>query len=1170
MSRPDQAADGPAIPAVFDLAAPLPAGRLAVEASAGTGKTFALATLAARYVAERGIPVGSVLVVTFTRAAAAEVKDRVRRRLVEFASALSSTQEPEDRLLSALWRTDRQLRLGRVRRALTDFDSATITTIHGFAQQVLATAGSSVPTDPEAVLFDDAGRAALQAATDILVAESASPGADIDDLPGLEELYQAVKLAMDNPAALLVPSADPRESSPKAARLRRLVDRVIREVDRRRRAAGTLGFDDLLTRLKEALEGEAGPPLRHLLRSRYSVALIDEFQDTDPVQWSIFDAVFGADPTGDDPRSVLVLVGDPKQAIYAFRGANVHTYLQAVHGDGIARSSLTVNWRSDGRVLRATDLLLSGVTFGDSRIGFRPVVAAESNLSSSARRVDGSELPGLSIRLTDGPNVARQTKSPGVALDAPGTRSVFAETAAYIKELLETVDIPDPGGNGRRRRLRPDDIAVLVSANAEAAVARRALSDLGIAAVVARGENVLRSPAAAQWHLLLAATARPQDPRRARAYALSWFAGWQADRVADGDGHELVSVQEKLHDWAEYLSAHGTAPFVGRVLSETAVAARVLARADGDRDMTDLDHVGELLVHAGGTPTTPVALLGAFEALDADYSSSDAEADVAARRVESDADAVAVMTTFVAKGLEFPVVCCPTLWKPNGVKVDANVWWDETSGRRVIDVASREKWGTVAEHSRRRELAEREALGVNLRVLYVALTRARHHTALWWLPVAKAGTTGLGRVLFARDGDGRIDPTAFEEPTRPFSGGEAIAKLAPLVARSGGCVEVVSVDDPGSGGTRWAGNAKAARGVLSVSELRRRPDRTARRWSFTAITASRADAQRRGGPPEGLSRLGVAVPDDLALFATTGGYDEGFDDEAVRFDSAVPGDESTPLPLGGFAGSAEFGTLVHETLERVDFTAEDLAAEVDRVLVDRLRRSPVEVDRARLGEGLVSVLSTPLGPLFEGSALRGIGRADRIDEMTFDLTLGRAGVAATDADLGALIADHLGEGDPLRDWAAKLREGPFSALLAGHLTGSIDLVARTRSAQGFERYVVCDYKTNRLAPPSRQAQPGDFAPQRLGLAMAEHDYPLQGLLYAVALHRYLRWRLDGYDPSAHLGGVAYLFVRGMQGPDTPVHGGTPNGLFVWRPSPDLIVAVSDLLDGSHAPLRRPR
>ncbi|MCZ7631497.1 MAG: UvrD-helicase domain-containing protein [Microthrixaceae bacterium] len=201
MSRPTDPRDDSEIEP-FDPTGAIPSGRMAIEASAGTGKTHALATLATRYIAELGIPVRELLIVTFTRAAASELKDRVRRRLVEAAEALGSESPPDDELLAHLQRTDRRIRAERVATALAEFDSATITTIHGFATQVLGTLGSSVGTDPDAVLVDDSSELTAQAAADVLVAEAIRrerTGAASDDLPTLETLRNAATLVLGNP-----------------------------------------------------------------------------------------------------------------------------------------------------------------------------------------------------------------------------------------------------------------------------------------------------------------------------------------------------------------------------------------------------------------------------------------------------------------------------------------------------------------------------------------------------------------------------------------------------------------------------------------------------------------------------------------------------------------------------------------------------------------------------------------------------------------------------------------------------------------------------------------------------------------------------------------------------------------------------------------------------------
>ena len=163
---------------------------------------------------------------------------------------------------------------------------------------------------------------------------------------------------------------------------------------------------------------------------------------------------------------------------------------------------------------------------------------------------------------------------------------------------------------------------------------------------------------------------------------------------------------------------------------------------------------------------------------------------------------------------------------------------------------------------------------------------------------------------------------------------------------------------------------------------------------------------------------------------------------------------------------------------------------------------------------------------------------------------------------------HLPKDDPLRSWAQRLSSGLFGVELAGHLTGSIDMVVRVRDATGENsaaRFVVVDYKTNTLAEQGREPRLHDYHPDRLPAAMAEHHYPLQALLYSVALHRYLRWRVPGYEPGEHLGGIAYLFVRGMVGAATPLVEGCPHGVFSWQVPPALVTALSQLLEGTEVP-----
>ena len=1158
----------------FELHGPLPRGRLAIEASAGTGKTFTLATLAARYIAEQGVSVGELLIVTFTRAAAAELKDRVRARLVEFQSLLETDQltdsQAKDKVASQLWDTSpvlRAQRLGFVDAALSEFDTATITTIHGFAQQVLGSMGSAVSADPMAKLQDDAKPMIRQVVTDVLVAEAVSDRHEADLVPTLAVLTASVELAMGNPGAELVPQSNDVTAGAAATLRRELVDQVCAEVARRRRDAATMSFDDLLVILRDSVLDEAlGAAARQVIASRYRVAMIDEFQDTDPVQWEIFDALFGQHHAVTQSENDLILVGDPKQAIYAFRGANVHTYLQAVGSPGTAKSTLSTNWRSDPQVLRSVEELFKGVTFGDSQIGFVPVGWPEAHNSRSIKLNSGAPLAAMSIRLVDGEGVTRRKSGNRSLSTAEGAEHVFHDLVDHIRTLLETSQIPDEQAQGGYRPLRPDDVAVLVHSHREAATIRSHLTDASIPAVLTKGDDVLQSDAGFQWHCLLRALARPSDSKRARALALSWFGGLEITELAALTDRDLSDRQEQIRSWADSLISSGVASMIASVWGESSVVSGVLSHADGDREMTDLDHIGELLVLASPRRTTPAALLELFEQLAAGNDEGDSDADVAARRVESEASSVQIMTTFTSKGLEFPVVCCPTLWRPNSVKTKQNIWWDEDLGKRVIDIASDLEWGPTEERSARSDASVRELVGTSLRVMYVAMTRARHHTALWWLPVDKGDATGLGRVLFARDEHGDIDPDAFDSTNVELRfGEEAVTFLKPLQDRSNGELEVVLVDAGRGAPRRWSGRDVPGTDPLASARLNRDLPRDSRRWSFTAITEG-AHGNWSLDPTDVSSGDGGVADEREQVSVGVGSLDApaGASNPDTVTPDAPAGASAADLvlPLGNIEGGAGFGSLVHEVLEVVDFTSPSLAEDIGEAIDSAQMRNPWDVDRDGLVAGLMAAIDTPLGELFGGRELRRLEANNRLNELSFDFGLAANGIAPTAADIGELVQRHLGDSDLLHNWASTLSGADFNERLAGHLTGSIDLVARITSPGEAERYVVCDYKTNRVAPPGVTPTIDMFHPQRLAQPMAEAHYPLQALLYSVALHRYLRWRMRDYDPHVNLGGVGYLFVRGMIGSGTPTVDGVPHGVFEWHPPVELITELSDLLDGA--------
>jgi exodeoxyribonuclease V beta subunit len=1130
-------------PAHYRVDGPLPPpGRVIVEASAGTGKTYALAALATRLVAEGEVGIDELLVVTFTRAAAAELRDRIRRRLVGAARLLSMAPGPErdtavgtDQLHQVLSRGPAEevdARRGLLERAVMDFDTATITTIHGFCNQVLLTLGVTGAFNPDAVLVQDTRQLIRGVCTDVMAERSLAgrPWKSVTKLTGW------VGCVLNNPG-LRIEARSGKEDDLVA---RDLVDLAARQVRDRLVATGSVSFDGLLENVRDALADD--PSLARRIADQFPAALIDEFQDTDPVQWDLFRCIYTGDDGADRPGTRLILVGDPKQAIYAFRGGDIHTYLAAVER-AATTLSLPTNWRSDGAVLRAMNALCGGLTLGDDRIEYLQVEASPAHQDRRLVGRNGTPLPALDLRCVLGEDLERN-QSGGIVPEA-GIRAAVPDLVERIAALL------DGGATVDGRPIEARDVAVLVHAHRWSPVVQRALAHRGIPAVISGGSSVAESPAAEQWQILVDALVRPADASRARALALSWFAGWEPEAVAGTGGAgddpaatDLAALQARAESWATVLRDQGVAALVAAVWRDGGVAARLLATADGERNLTDLEHLGELLHAAsGGHALGPESLRALLDGLAAGTDDDD-DPEAIKRRIASDAAAVTVMTAHAAKGLEFPVVCCPTLWSLR-VRAGQRVFHDDDTGERVLDVSAS---STLKAVKPAHAAARREIQGQNDRLTYVALTRAVHQTVLWWCPAGDAGDTALAAALF-----GRVD----EEADLPEEA-DTVKVLRRRVAGLGlgdevaiGLVDVG--EDRSTVPTRAAvGSAgpdvETAPGSWQVATLGRDLDRRAGRWSFTAVT-SRADDDdhRRAQDP-----VDTGVP-------------VGVDPDDPSLGDAGAGDEQRPPPpvlFDGLGAGAAFGTLVHDVFEHLDFTG-DVTADVARYLGDRPWALDDPASVPALSTAIAAAVRTPLGDAFGGVRLADVADPDRLDELDFELPLGIDRSVAV-SEIGALVLDHVGHDDPIGPWARDLAGGMIDVDLAGYLTGSIDLVLRLSGPSGSPRdarFCVVDYKTNRLGTWGEPDVVANYHPDRLAPAMAEHHYPLQFLLYSVALHRYLRWRLPDYAPDRHLGPAGYLFVRGMVGEDTPVVGGRTSGVFDWTAPAGLVPALSDLLHG---------
>jgi exodeoxyribonuclease V beta subunit len=1095
------------VTAPFDLTGQLPRGVTVLEASAGTGKTYTIAALAARYVAE-GTPLEHLLLVTFTRLATGELRERVRERLVAVERGLAEPAGSEDEVVRLLAGGDVPLARQRLARAIEGFDGATIATIHEFCGEVLGGLGIQGDVDRRSTLIEDPRELIEQVVDDLYAQRFALR----EDPPAFSraDAGRIAALAIANPTAPIEP--DGGGTTPAAMRAR-FAARVREELDVRKRRLGLLTFDDLLVRLCDALTGSGSAEVAARLRDRYRVVLVDEFQDTDPVQWEIMETAFG------HPEGALVLIGDPKQAIYSFRGADVYAYLRARHLAG-TEATLATNWRSDADLLRAYDALFDGARLGHPGIAYRQVQAARP-----ARRLSGAPVPeALRVRLVDAAQPGLRLTGRGLPTAETAREHIAADLAADVVRLLRS------GARVDGEPTRPGHLAVLVRRNKTAEQIQAALGAVGVPAVINGAGSVFGTPAAGEWVRLLEALERPASQARARSAALTDFLGWDAERVARADDDEWEDVYRRLHEWAGVLRDRGVASLVEAVTLGERLPERVLRRLEGERTLTDLRHVGELLHAAASAEQLGVAALGAWLRRRVQEAAAGEMDEERTRRLESDAQAVQVLTIHRAKGLEFGVVYCPDLWEP-GFLTDQKHPLDfhdpAHSDERRIDVAAAGR-----DHQRHWEQHRAETRGEDLRIAYVALTRAKHQAVVWWAGTTKSKESALGRLLFARDEDGTIRTAA---PATP-SDADARARFTEVAAQASGCVSVeASVLRPG--GT-WSPPQEPV-DLLAAATWDRELDRRWRRTSYSDITAVAHEA-RVGSEPEE-----PAVADEPeAASPVAAGAGAGDGDDALR---AIPSRLSA-MPMG-----VAVGTLVHRVFETTDFAAADLEGEIAARVGEAVAWRPVELgDPATVAEGLAAAIATPTGA---GFALRDVPRAARLDELGFELPLAGGDAPLGDvtlAGIAAALRAHLPAGDPLAGYADRLADPGLRSAVRGYLTGSLDLVVRA----GGGRWWVVDYKTNWLGEPDEPLTAWHYRPAALALEMERRHYGLQAILYAVALHRYLRWRLPGYDAARDFGGVLYLFVRGMSGPGTP-----QAGVFAWHPPAALLDALSAVVEG---------
>ena len=1213
--------NNPQAPAALDVFACPLAGVNLIEASAGTGKTWTICGLYLRLLLEEKFSVQQILVVTFTNTATAELRERIRTRLLELLEflngATSRATDPFIRTLAddLLQRegTSKQDLTARLELALHSFDEAAIFTIHGFCQRALAdnpfAAGLPMRTElvesdrdllmeavydfwrrhianesmtPELARYLQAKQDSPDVYAALLKRHLAKPlahhlwPAALNDPPMtaavLHQPYQAARthwlthkahvtalleaslsslngntyktqslidaaahwdaLCRDeDPLAAIGEKAHLFSDSELAAKtkkkcttpshaffthagtylalrkqlqrslfltrcrlLKRLFEEGSAQLRTLKRSQAVVAFDDMLANLHERLQHPDYPWLATSIRTRFPAALIDEFQDTDPLQLAIFRKIY------DSGASPVFLVGDPKQAIYSFRHADLHSYLRATRWAD-RQWSLTDNQRSSRRLLTALNLLFSGngAAFLLPEVQYRQV---EYGAKPRAPFVDDSaaRAPLQVWRLPDGGGELPKARARQAAVDA---------TAAEIARLL-TASL-----HGRitldGRALRPGDIAVLVRSRSLGREVKRALKNLRVGAVELSRDSIFGSPEAQDLAIVLTAIAAPTRDALLRAALATELFGCDASQI-----ERIVASETLLPRWVslfiEYRALwdkRGFGVMVRQLFIDQAVAKKLLAKPDGERRLTNCLHIAEELQQAAESNPTPEALLRYFKAAQEEEN----PVETAQLRLESDQNLVQIVTIHTCKGLEYPIVFCPFLGDGGtkfGGRAIEGYEYHESSLLPVIDFNDYDKTDPALDAIKAQIKLEQAAETV--RLIYVALTRAVHRCYLVIGPYqtrSPKDECARSMLNWLVAGGGRSPEDWFE------------SKLTTQALDAA-----------------WARVAAASGGALVIDPLPTLPG--------VPMPQATRDAATLGtpAPPRNIA-AGWRVSSYSGLSYGARGESAAGDHDAWTLVTPawrVPGADIALDDILRFPRGSDAGDCIHAVFETIDFADRGSWEGAITTALSNHPQSrahdPKSLPLATLNRMLLHLVEDVTAtPLIPGLRLGEVPKQRRLTELEFHVPAPHLSAVALNSTL--------------KQFGYEVPSLSFGAL-EGYLKGFIDLVFEHQG-----QYFILDWKSNHLG-----YSPVDYTGASLERAMADHGYHLQYLLYALALDRYLRLRVPDYRYEIHFGGVLYLFVRGVRPTWRSADDATP-GVFFHRPAVATLRALNQLLESPH-------
>ncbi|ALG68638.1 exodeoxyribonuclease V subunit beta [Beggiatoa leptomitoformis] len=878
------------------------------------------------------------------------------------------------------------------------------------------------------------------------------------------------------------------------------------KLGKKKRLKNVQSFDDLLTNLANALDSETGNTLANRIRHQFPAALIDEFQDTDPTQYSIFSSIYNK------LDNILFLIGDPKQAIYGFRGADIFAYIKAAQ-QVKNRYTLQVNWRSTASLVTAINALFTQTPnpFIFDQIGFT-AVDASPKLADKPLLIDNEPAVPLHIWLArpePQPEEAVKTasKSPKSKQEnddneAKKAKSIPKEWAnTHIPKAVgaEIVQLLSKAQRGEAtiasRPIQAGDIAILVRTNHQAQQMQKQLSQLGLQSVLYSQESIFKAQEAIEIERILLAITEPNREDLIKAALTTDLFGLSGDSL-----YILLNTerdwQKRLKSFFSYHLQWQTQGFIQmfrQLLIAENIPQRLLAYPDGERRLTNVLHLAEVLQKA--VMQEKLGLTGLCNWLTKQREQAE-EGEINNEqqlRLESDERLIKIVTIHKSKGLEYPIVFCPYAWEGilRNEKAAQFLFHDPaTLTQRILDLGS-------TEQEKNREYASREELAENLRLFYVAVTRAAYRCYLVWGAINDADTAPLAHLLY-RD----LTQVDKEKDKNWLFALTHEALLSPLAQLAEKAPAYIQVSEMKLDIVKPYQRAIDVELVLQARQFHGQCDDGWRVSSYSGLLKTKGDTER---------------PD----------YDDAINDKTLEI-------KTPSRELAGvftFPKGAKAGRFLHHLLENTDFTEINLE-EIQRLLI--LYGFSAEKYTVLVQQWLLAILHTPLEVNQPDFILANISREQRLNELEFYYPVHHLTVEG----LRQLFTEH---GQTFPAVFLESVENLTFTPQQGFMKGSIDMIFQTAG-----RFYLVDYKSNLLG-----VKTDAYHHSKLPAAMEGEAYYLQYILYLVALHRYLQNRLPDYHYETHIGGVYYLFLRGMN-PNT----GANYGVFRDKPSVAFIEQLS--------------